>query len=124
MHKNPSITSKWLSTAEVAEYLGASQNFLAGVDVMWTVKIHKKVKKTLKTPSVPVQKAVELLTFELRAGGPVAGTWPNYGKLGDNKHHCHLKKGKPAYVAVWLEVKKETQTIEVTYVGTHGKAPY
>ena len=56
--------------------------------------------------------------------GPVAGNWPNYGKLDDNRHHCHLKKGRPTYVAVWWEVRQEKQTIEVAYVGTHEKAPY
>jgi mRNA-degrading endonuclease RelE of RelBE toxin-antitoxin system len=90
---------------------------------MWTVKVHRKVAKKLKTFPIPVQKAIEVLFFDLSVGGVAAKNWPNYGKLGGNKHHCHLKKGKPTYVAVWLEIK-ETQTIKVTYVGTHEKAPY
>jgi mRNA-degrading endonuclease RelE of RelBE toxin-antitoxin system len=91
---------------------------------MWTVKIHARVKRTLEKLPMPVQKAFEQLTFDLRAKGPVAGNWPNYGKLGDNQHHCHLKKGRPTYVSVWWEIKDADQTIEVTYVGTHEKAPY
>lgn len=55
--------------------------------------------------------------------GPVRGNWPNYSKLADGRHHCHLKKGKPTYVAVWSE-DKATVTVEVIYVGTHEKAPY
>ena len=34
------------------------------------------------------------------------------------------KEYKPTYVSVWWEVRKEKQTIEVSYVGTHENAPY
>lgn len=37
-------------------------------------------------------------------------------------HHCHLRKGKPTYVACWA-VTNENK-IEVFYVGTHEGAPY
>ena len=63
------------------------------------------------------------LVREIEEKGPVRGNWPNYGKLSDKvRHHCHLKKGKPTYVACWEEKGKEE--IEVYYVGTHEKAPY
>lgn len=91
---------------------------------MWNVKIHSKVLKALKTLPEPVRQAFHVLALDLRANGPVAGNWPNYGKLGKNQHHCHLKKGRPTYVSVWWEIKDETNLIEVTYVGTHEKAPY
>jgi len=39
-------------------------------------------------------------------------------------HHCHLKKGRPTYIAVWEINDKEIKLVEVTYVGTHEKAPY
>jgi mRNA-degrading endonuclease RelE of RelBE toxin-antitoxin system len=91
---------------------------------MWTVRIPKKLDKSLKRLPQLVQMAFEALTADLMNKGPVAGNWPNYGKLGENRHHCHLKKGKPTYVSVWWEVRQETQTIEVTYVGTHENAPY
>jgi len=73
---------------------------------------------------------LEQLAFDMRTNGPVMGTWPNYGKLDRERHHCHLKKGRPTYVAVWrtvLEVQEngeEKPVIEVTYAGTHEKAPY
>ncbi len=51
------------------------------------------------------------------------GNWPNYSKLGDGRHHCHLKKGNPTYVAVWIE-EQDRITVEIIYVGTHEKAPY
>jgi mRNA-degrading endonuclease RelE of RelBE toxin-antitoxin system len=91
---------------------------------MWTVMLHAKVYKALKILPMPVQKAFEQLVFELQANGPVAGAWPNYSKLGKNKHHCHLKKGKPTYVSVWRELNDSQKNIKVTYVGTHEKAPY
>jgi len=97
---------------------------------MWTLKLHAKTIKAL--PSLPALagKAFEQLAFDLRASGPVAGNWPNYGKLDKERHHCHLKKGRPTYVAVWRVVSEvqengeEKRIIEVTYVGTHEKAPY
>ena len=91
---------------------------------MWTVKVHSKVVKALKKLPIPVQKAFEQLAFDLQATGPVAGAWPNYGKLGPTVHHCHLKKGRPTYVSVWWEIKDAERLIEVMYVGTHEKAPY
>ncbi len=50
---------------------------------------------------------------------------PNYRKLKGqtDTHHCHLKKGKPTYVAVWQAFKKLKQVV-LTYVGTHENAPY
>ena len=45
-------------------------------------------------------------------------------EAGENRHHCHIKKGRPTYVAVWEEMDGAIQLIEVTYVGTHEKAPY
>jgi hypothetical protein len=56
--------------------------------------------------------------------GPVRGNWDNYSKLTGNRHHCHLKKGQPTYVAVWHVTDKTIKLVEVIYVGTHEKAPY
>jgi mRNA-degrading endonuclease RelE of RelBE toxin-antitoxin system len=91
---------------------------------MWKVRWTSKARKAVNTLPPAVQTAVWFLIGDLKRKGPVVGNWPNYGKLGKNVHHCHLKKGKPTYVAVWWEVKEEASSIEVTYVGTHEKAPY
>jgi hypothetical protein len=91
---------------------------------MWLVRFSTKAGKTAQSLPLPVQAALWLLVGHLRLKGPVAGNWPNYSKLDQNRHHCHIKKGRPTYVAVWREVKTEERTIEVTYVGTHEKAPY
>ena len=64
------------------------------------------------------------LVREIEAAGPVLGDWPNYSKLSDNEHHCHLKKGNPTYVAVWREVRGQIRLVEVIYAGSHEKAPY
>ena len=92
----------------------------------WEVTLRKKVVKALKSLPQPVIAAFTLLLGELESSGPVRGNWPNYGKLNiDGRHHCHLKKGKPTYVAVWDDVSTgNSKKIEVEYVGTHEKAPY
>lgn len=89
----------------------------------WTVTLHRKVDKELANLPAAVQKHFFRLVFEIELMGPVRGNWDNYGKLTGNKHHCHLKKGRPTYVAVWTE-DKENITVEVLYAGTHEKAPY
>ena len=71
-----------------------------------------------------VKRILVLLIAEMEAQGPVRGNWPNYSKLGVRRHHCHLKKGRPTYVAVWEESPEGIQLIEVTYAGTHERAPY
>jgi hypothetical protein len=49
---------------------------------------------------------------------------PNFSALSDNRYHCHLKKGRPTFVAIWEVMDKEIKLIEVIYAGTHEKAPY
>jgi len=89
----------------------------------WHVTIHRAVEKRLSKLPGKVLDALTRLLAEIEISGPVRGNWPNYSKLVDGRHHCHLKKGNPTYVAVWSE-DKETITVEVVYVGTHEKAPY
>ena len=89
----------------------------------WIVKLHRKAEKqTLKLPRF-VMAALYALMDNIRQNGPVRGDWPNYSKLDGDRHHCHLKKGHPTFVAVWSE-DKHTITVEIIYAGTHEKAPY
>ena len=90
----------------------------------WTVTITKKVAKAINGLPARVKQTLALLMKEIEAYGPVRSNWPNYSKLGKNQHHCHLKKGKPTYVAVWELRDGKAKLVEVTYVGTHEKAPY
>jgi hypothetical protein len=92
--------------------------------MQWTVTIPKKVgKKILKLP-LRVKNSLAFLIRDIELNGPARGEWPNYGKLGKKRYHCHLKKGKPTYVAVWIIKDKDIRLVEVTYAGTHEKAPY
>ena len=93
----------------------------------WAVKFatRKIEKDTGKLPS-NVQELLAQLFIDIADTGPSQPEWPNYGKLkrkrgqaaGVNRHHCHLKKGHPTYVAIWRETEK-TVVVEVIYVGTH-----
>jgi len=90
----------------------------------WTVTLSTRVAKGCKTLPKAVKKSLALLLTDIEDFGPVRGDWPNYSKLGHGRHHCHIKKGRPTYVAVWEENNGKVKLVEVTYVGTHEKAPY
>lgn len=91
----------------------------------WTVEFTNKAKNQKKDkPPVKVREVLYLLVREIEIAGPVRGDWPNYSKLSDTEHHCHLKKGKPSYVAVWRESNDKIRLMEVIYAGSHEKAPY
>ena len=87
----------------------------------WHVVLSGQAKKADKNLSSKAHDAFMLLLAELRFG-PEAPSWPNYSKLGKG-YHCHLKKGRPTYVACWM-ADKTVKKIEVYYAGTHEKAPY
>lgn len=90
----------------------------------WLVKISRKADKQKEKLPERVKGALLFLMHEISRSGPVRGEWPNYGKLSPGRHHCHIKKGKPTHIAVWEEVDGEIRVVEITYVGTHEKAPY
>lgn len=90
----------------------------------WTVRITPKAGKALAKLPARIRETLVLLARDIELTGPVRGDWPNYGKLGPGRHHCHLKKGRPCYVAVWEERDNEIKLVEITYAGTHEKAPY
>ena len=92
--------------------------------VNWQVIYNRKTFKKQRLPKM-VAVTMELLIAEIEQCGPIRGNWPNYSKLPKNRHHCHIKKGKPTYVAVWEEISKnKVRLVEIIYVGTHEKAPY
>jgi mRNA-degrading endonuclease RelE of RelBE toxin-antitoxin system len=92
--------------------------------MVWRSRLTKKVERQAAKLSVRIRELLFQLLREIELSGPVRGNWPNYSKLGDGEHHCHLKKGKPTYVAVWIEREDEIRLVEVVYAGTHEKAPY
>ena len=93
---------------------------------MWEVRKSKKAEKEILKLPKKVRDALDLLLKEIELSGPYRSNWSNYGKLKGklNTYHCHIKKGKPTYVAVWVIVDKKIKITEVNYVGTHEKAPY
>ena len=90
----------------------------------WQVNLTRAARKQRELLPKGIQEQLVFLIRNMEEYGPVRGDWPNYGKLKPKQHHCHLKKGRPTYVAVWEERDREIRLIEVTYVGTHEKAPY
>lgn len=89
----------------------------------WIVTVNRKTNKAIQSLPKTVKQRLLLLIQEIELYGPVRGNWKNYSKLKSKMHHCHLKSGKPTYVAVWREKDSKIE-IEVIYVGTHEKAPY
>jgi len=97
--------------------------------MVWDVKRKRKIDQKIQKLPPGVQDIVDLLIEELRTLGPYRSNWPNYtkekgGKKTIEQYHCHLKRGKPTYVACWRILDKKIKIMEVTYVGTHEKAPY
>jgi mRNA-degrading endonuclease RelE of RelBE toxin-antitoxin system len=90
----------------------------------WRVVFSRRAAK--QKPELPqkVVLSLEALVMQIRFEGPVRGDWPNYSKLGKSRHHCHIRKGRPTYVAVWEEVSGHIKLVEIVYVGTHEDAPY
>lgn len=90
----------------------------------WTVTERRSLNKQIRKLPSKVQNLLIALKKDMEAYGPIRGDWPNFGPLSGNRYHCHLKKGRPTYVTIWEVIDKEIRLIEVTYAGTHEKAPY
>jgi hypothetical protein len=94
---------------------------------IWTVEAFAKVRRQVATLPPDIAALYRALTEDLVDKGPVQSDWPNYGKLENQKgdvYHCHLKNGRPTWVAVWKVKNKRIRLMEVTYAGTHENAPY
>ena len=90
----------------------------------WTVMLSRQALPQVDTLPVNLKENLIDLIRDIEHHGPVRGNWPNYSRLSNDRHHCHIKKGKPTYVAIWEVTDKGIKLIEVTYAGTHEKAPY
>ena len=100
----------------------------------WHVTLSREAKKQyiklkcngVKKPSI--LDVIDALVNDLVLNGPILINWPNYGLISESKtkffYHCHLKKGKPTFVACWKVTNEKGMQIEVFYVGTHEGAPY
>ena len=86
----------------------------------YSVRINKKVARSLTKLPEKVQKLLLLLVTDLQTNGPIQKTWRNFSSLGKDTYHCHLTY---RYVACWM-CQKGDIIIEVYYVGSREKAPY
>lgn len=97
----------------------------------WEVGFSASAKKTKKKLPDNIKEALASLVKDIEIQGPIRKDWPNFSSLGKrgraipaSAYHCHLKKGKPTYVACWSIEDKTVKLIEIFYVGTHENAPY
>ncbi|MCI0382274.1 MAG: cytotoxic translational repressor of toxin-antitoxin stability system [Chlamydiae bacterium] len=90
----------------------------------WTVEFTSKAAKQRGNLPYKIRALLDLLSKEIEISGPIRRNWKNFSRLTDDNFHCHLKKGRPTYVACWRVVDKKIQIIEVYYAGTHENAPY
>lgn len=96
-------------------------------DTPWQVDFSRKAEKMACGLPQAIHDALFLLRDELETEGPVQPEWHNYGKLTGKKreyHHCHLNKGHPRYVAVWVVEDVEKMVLEICFAGTHEKVNY
>lgn len=97
---------------------------------LWYVSLSTKAdKRVKKLPKKVIDSLIKLIK-NIELSGPIQKSWPHFSALEKSKlvpedsYHCHIKRGRPTYVACWQEVNKKTKIIEVFYVGTHEGAPY
>lgn len=96
----------------------------------WEIEKTKKLEKQINALPKDIKTIAYALMADIEDSGAYQPSWPNYSSLKKGKgipadaFHCHLKRGKPTYVACWCITDKKRKIIEVYYVGTHENAPY
>lgn len=90
----------------------------------WECGFSSSAVKSYQRMPQEIKDVVDTLVNEIQALGPFRSNWPHYGKLKNNEFHCHLTRGRPTYVAVWVIESKAVKLVKITYVGTHENAPY
>lgn len=99
-------------------------------DALWDVSLSPKADKQAKKLSKDVLDRLTKLLKSIEIKGPIQKEWPHFSSLQKSRlvpegsYHCHIKRGRPTYVACWQEVDKKRKIIEVFYVGTHEGSPY
>jgi len=91
---------------------------------IWRVEFTRKAcKQRAKLPE-KARALLDILSKEIELFGPIRKNWKNFSKLTGDEYHCHLKKGRPTYVACWRVIDKKIHLLEIYYAGTHENAPY
>jgi mRNA-degrading endonuclease RelE of RelBE toxin-antitoxin system len=93
---------------------------------MWEVKFTARATKQVGRLPEKIRRSLKSLVKDLELSGPIAASWANFAKFKEHQdcYHCHLKKGRPSYVAVWRVADRGIKLIEVRYVGIHEDADY
>ncbi len=87
---------------------------------MFTVRAKKSAEKRISKAPETIQILFQELVEDLEANGPFQPAWPNFGRLEENRYHCHLAY---SWVACWY-CEKDSVEIEVYYAGSREGAPY
>ena len=90
----------------------------------WQVNFTDATYKKLEDMPEQIKHKIIALAKSMEVSGPIQHQRPNFSKLKSKNrktYHCHLKKGKPTYVAIWTVTAKQ---ITIEYIGTHENAPY
>ena len=91
----------------------------------WELFIKKKAAKgiesLLKSGRNAEAERLYALLDDMRDKGPVRAEYPNYSKLSNNQHHCHIGH---SWVVCWEVENNKLKIIEVYYVGSRENAPY
>lgn len=96
----------------------------------WVVDYSSSAKKAKKKLPKAIMIQLANLAWDLEHHGPKQSKWAHYSPLTkgknvpSNAHHCHIKSGRPTYVACWQVINRTIKIIEIFYVGTHENAPY
>jgi mRNA-degrading endonuclease RelE of RelBE toxin-antitoxin system len=92
----------------------------------WTVEFTGKAQKQYDKLPEKIRLIIAALRAELEAEGPSQPEWRHFGKLKGSAdcYHCHIKAGRPTYVACWQVLDRKIELLEVYYVGSHEDAPY
>jgi hypothetical protein len=99
----------------------------------WKVDFSPKASRQLarlEKEQPDIYASASTLVREIEIDGPIRRNWSHFSGLRkgpgipDDSYHCHIKDGKPTFVACWTIEDKKVKIVEVYYVGTHEKAPY
>ncbi len=90
----------------------------------WQVFFTRKAEMMARGLPDEIHDALFLLKEELEKSGPRSHRGLSMvlsrGR-GKKEYHCHLNKGRPRYVAVWLVDDNNEKIIEVCFAGTQEK---